>query len=103
MEKEIVRLNKILEDDQTKAKVKPGIIIKDGRSKGSENISLKMTIRNLRKELDDQKKENDKIKWSIKFTTINELQAEREVILEETVRLRKLLDEEQAKKAQLKL
>lgn len=61
-----------------------------------------MTIKNLRKELDDQKKENEKIKWSIKFTTINELECEREAILEETTRLRRLLEEEQMKRAYMK-
>lgn len=33
-----------------------------------------MAIKNLRKELDEQKKENEKIKWSVKFTRINELE-----------------------------
>ena len=73
LEKENARLVKLMEDDQTKTKSKPGIILKDHKFKGSESLSLKMTIKNLRKELDDQKKENEKIKWSIKFTTINEL------------------------------
>ena len=58
LEKENFRLVKLMEDDQTKTKVKPGITLKDHKFKGSESLSLKMTIKNLRKELDDQKKEN---------------------------------------------
>lgn len=47
----------------------------------------------MQKELDDVKKENGKIKTSIKFTTIAELEVERDNILEETVRLREMLEE----------
>ena len=72
LEKENQRLIKLMEEEGQKPR-QPGLIPKDTRFKGSENLSLKMTIKNLRKELDDQKKENEKIKWSIKFTRINEL------------------------------
>ncbi len=58
-----------------------------------ESTSLKIAIRNMQKELDDVKKENGKIKTSIKFTTIAELEVERDNILEETVRLREMLEE----------
>jgi len=55
--------------------------------------ALKIAIRNMQKELDEVKKENSKIKTSIKFTTIAELEVERDNILEETVRLREMLEE----------
>ena len=58
-----------------------------------ESTSLKIAIRNMQKELDDVKKENGKIKTSIKFSTIAELEVERDNILEETVRLREMLEE----------
>jgi hypothetical protein len=56
-----------------------------------------MILKNLQKELDDVKKENTKIKTSIKFTTISEVEVERDSILEETKRLREMLEEEHNK------
>jgi hypothetical protein len=51
-----------------------------------------MALRNMQKELEDVRRENGKIKTSIKFTTISELEMERDSILEETLRLRELLE-----------
>ena len=90
LEKENSRLAKVFEEEFQKTK-KPGIFFKDSRTKTNEVGSLKMTIKNLRRELDDQQKENEKMKCSIKFTTISELQCERDEILEETSRLKRML------------
>jgi hypothetical protein len=54
-------------------------------------------MKNLQKELEDVRNENSKIKLSVKFTTINELEIERDAILEESARLRLMLEEEQNK------
>lgn len=53
---------------------------------------MRIVMKNLKKELEEIKKENDKIKTSIKFTTINELEVERDSILEESQRLREMLE-----------
>lgn len=70
LEKQIARISKNIEDEVQKPK-QPGLLPKDNRFKGSQTLSLKMAIKNLRKELDQQKKQNEKIKWSIKFTRIS--------------------------------
>lgn len=41
-----------------------------------------MLVKSLKKELEDMKKQNNNIKSSIKFTTISELEIERDAILE---------------------
>ena len=55
LEKENQRLQKVMEEEGQKPR-QPGLMLKDNRFKGSEYLSLKMTIKNMRKELDDQKK-----------------------------------------------
>ena len=85
LEKEIIRLQKMIDDDPQKNKL---ISTKDIKVRSNESNSLKIALRNMQKQLDDLKKENSKIKMSIKFTTISELQVERDNILEETIRLR---------------
>jgi hypothetical protein len=48
LERENDRLNKIISDEPQKIK-KTNFVLKDSRFKGSEIISLKMAIKNLRK------------------------------------------------------
>jgi translation initiation factor IF-3 len=79
-----------VEEDPQKHKI---ISSKEIKMRPIESTSLKIAIRNMQKELDEVKKENSKIKTSIKFTTIAELEVERDNILEETVRLREMLEE----------
>ena len=40
----------------------------------NDSLSLKIALKNMQRELEDVKKENGKIKASIKFTTISELE-----------------------------
>jgi len=70
LEKEILRLQKVIEEDPQKNKLGS---TKDIKVRSTESASLKIALRNIQKELDDVKKENSKIKTSIKFTTISEL------------------------------
>jgi hypothetical protein len=74
-------MQKLMEEDP-----KQGWVAREGRH--TDSSSLKIVMKNLKKELEDCKKENAKIKTSIKFTTINELEVERDSILEESQRLR---------------
>ena len=60
----------------------------------NDSTSLKIALRNLQKEVEEVKRENGKIKTSIKFTTISELEIERDSIFEETARLREMVEEE---------
>lgn len=46
---------------------------KDVKNTRNDSLSLKIALKNMQKELDDIRKENGKIKTSIKFTTIAEL------------------------------
>ena len=50
-------------------------------------------IRGLRKEVEDVKKENINIKSAIKFTSLKELETERDHLAEETIRLRLALED----------
>ena len=71
LEKENFKLERILEEEPIKAKT-PGLhtgVAKD-RFRTNDNLSTKILIKNLKKELEDVKKENNNIKSSIKFTTI---------------------------------
>jgi len=63
-------MQKLLEEDPQKIKGNPS---KDIKSRGNENTSIKMILRNMQKDLEEVRKENTKIKTSIKFTTISEL------------------------------
>lgn len=94
LEKEISRLLKIVEEDPLKNKSNN---TKDSKSSRNDSLSLKIALKNMQKELDDVRKENGKIKTSIKFTTITELEIERDNILQETLRLRELLEDEKNK------
>lgn len=51
----MAKISKTIEDDGQKPK-QSGLLSKDNRFKGNESLSLKMAIKNLRKELEDQKK-----------------------------------------------
>ena len=53
LEKEIVRLQKIVEEDPQKNKLGSS---KDIKVRTTESTSLKIALRNLQKELDDLKK-----------------------------------------------
>ena len=68
-----------------------------------DSHSTKILIRNLKKELEEVKRENAKMKWSIKFTRINELECERDNVLEETVRLRALLEDEMGRRVNVRM
>lgn len=57
LEKEISKKTKSVEEEVQKPK-QPGLLPKDNKFKGSQILSLKMTLKNLRKELDEHKKEN---------------------------------------------
>jgi hypothetical protein len=70
LEKELTRLQKVLEEDPQKMKLNPN---KDIKLRGNDHTSIKMILRNIQKDLEDARKENTKIKTSIKFTTISEL------------------------------
>ncbi len=59
-------------------------------------------IRGLRKEIEDLKRENLNIKSAVKFTSLKELEVERDQLAEETIRLRITLEEEQARKTTMK-
>jgi hypothetical protein len=96
LEKVLSKATKGAEEDGPRPQ---GILLPNPRMRGPELLSLKLTVKNLRRELDDQKKENEKIKFSVKFSRISELECEREEILAETSRLRQMLDEELAKRA----
>lgn len=56
----------------------------------------------MRKEIEDLKKENVNIKSAVKFTSLKELETERDHLAEESIRLRMALEEEQAKRSSLK-
>lgn len=66
------------------------------------DATLRAVIRGLRKEIEDLRKENVNIKSAVKFTSLKELEAERDQLAEETIRLRMILEEEQAKRSSLK-
>lgn len=99
LEKEITKLQKMLEEDPQKQKL---ISVKDIKLRPAESNSLKIALKNMQKQLEEVKKENSKIKTSIKFTTINELEVERDNILDETLRLREMLEEQRNKLMYLK-
>jgi len=67
LEKEIARLQKIVEEDPLKNKIGNN---KDSKSGRNDSLSLKIALKNMQRELEDVRKENGKIKASIKFTTI---------------------------------
>lgn len=50
--------------------------------------TIRAIMRGLRKEIEDLKKENLNIKTTVKFTSLQELEAERDHLAEETIRLR---------------
>jgi len=90
LEKEILRLQKIIEEDPAKNKINT---MKEIKMRGSgDTSSIRAVLKNMQKELEEVKKENAKIKTSVKFTTISELEVERDNILEESIRLREMLE-----------
>lgn len=64
--------------------------------------TLRAVIRGLRREIEDLKKENLNIKSAVKFTSLKEVETERDHLAEETIRLRLALEEEQARRTTLK-
>lgn len=60
----------MVEEDPLKNK---NNIVKDNKNVRNDSLSLKIALKNMQKELEDVRKENGKIKTSIKFTTIAEL------------------------------
>lgn len=73
LEKEIMRLQKAVDEDPQKYPKAP-FSTKDIKSRTSESFNLKIVIKNIQKELEEVRKENSKIKFSVKFTTISELE-----------------------------
>lgn len=65
--------------------------------------SVKTLLRDCRKELEEIRDENLKIKRSVKYTRINELEQEKKAYSEETLRLRQLLEEQFSQNIQHKL
>jgi hypothetical protein len=69
LEKELAKATRGAESD-TNPKP-PGPLLCNPRARGSEVLSLKQALKNLRRELDEQKRENDKLKFSVKFSRIS--------------------------------
>jgi hypothetical protein len=63
---------------------------------------MRALVKNLKKELEESRREMARLKTSTKFTSVKELQVENERILEETSRLRQLLEAEQQQAASLR-
>jgi predicted RNase H-like nuclease (RuvC/YqgF family) len=85
------------------AQVKPMIGYGNMREKiRPVDSTLRAVIRGLRKEVEDLKKENTNIKSAVKFTSLKELEIERDHLAEESLRLRLSLEEEQARRNALR-
>lgn len=100
LEKENERLQKVLDNETSQ--LKPTTAYNAREKPRPADATLRAVIRGLRKEIEDLKKENVNIKSAVKFTSMKELEAERDQLAEETIRLRMILEEEQAKRSSLK-
>jgi hypothetical protein len=93
-------LQKVLDNESSQ--MKPNTAYNTRDKVRPADATLRAVIRGLRKEIEDLRKENVNVKSTVKFTSLKELEAERDQLAEETIRLRMILEEEQAKRSSLK-
>lgn len=79
--------------DSETSQVKPGTAYNAREKVRPADATLRAVIRGLRKEIEDLKKENVNIKSAVKFTSLKELETERDHLAEESIRLRMALEE----------